>query len=428
MKNFSRRHKVTIFLALFTWQFLGQFLGELPAAAESSRGFTSRACPYSCALLGLSSNECSDYRVGDTCYVKRKDSGAAKEGHGARICLQAASGRLRVRDRCLTRDGESEVRLESLRGEPGTSGPPGESGPDGTLKVYGDGSAGSVSISGNIVYNSGNSQYQNFSVESGATLVVPSGTVIRCTGSFSNSGTIIATSSLRQHPKISENGRAAITLESGGNEAGGGQGGSALPEGAARQIHRAGLSGGGDGYKLESEAGSSGGGNIVILCQGQVTNAAGGVMRADGEDGGELSRGGGAGGIIILASRAGVTNDGAIQARGGNGAGLNPVDGTNTGYAAGGGGGGGIVHLMAPVLTNDGTIDVSGGSGGPAGGAGSITAPFYLGGGGGGASGGDGGRGGKVNEANIGDNSSSAGADGSVGKIFISTVDPTSLF
>jgi hypothetical protein len=446
---------------LFFFFLVSQFINF-----ANAQSLVARKCPYSCALLGLDPSECNDYRVGNRCFVQRLPS-TKPALSGNIICLEASSGRLRIRNKC--QDGESEVSVQSLKGETGPEGPKGSTGEtgspgingingsngsngtpgsngsngangtngsngangtdgmDGTLRVYGDGSAGDEVISANSIYDFDNSQFDDFTVMPGVTLTVPSGTVIHCTGNFFNQGTINVLSSLRQHPKISENGQAALGFKSGGTQATGGSGGSALPQGAAKQIVHPGFLSGGDGYKKDSEAGSSGGGNFVVICQGAISNLAGGIISADGLDGGQLGRGGGGGGIVVLASKTSVLNQGTITAVGGAGALLDPDDGSN-GYGPGGGGGGGIIQMIAPSVSNSGTFNVAGGIGGTAGGAGSITAMFYIGGGGGGASGGDGGNGGNVNPGNIGNNSTSAGQNGTLGKTFLITADPTSLY
>ncbi len=412
--DIPKYHKITVYYLLI---FTAIFLLNKVAYADS---LTSKPCPYSCKLIGLSANNCRDYRVGNTCYVESLSKNTDKRTKNQKVCLNSLSGEMRVREKCNSKDGESEATLANFKGEKGEKGESGEkgakgdtgekgekgeqgiqgltgatgpvgltgltgatgtAGADGSIRIYGDGSAGDQTISANAIFNSDNTQYENFTVMNGVTLTVPSGTVIRCSGSFFNQGNINVLPALRQHPKVSENGQVASGLQSGGNEAVGGIGGTALPEGAAKQIIRAGFLGGGDGYKLDSEAGSSGGGNLVILCKNGISNLVGATITADGLDGGDLSRGGGGGGIVILASQSSVVNQGTIFARGGSGADLNSDNGSNTGYAAGGG-----------------------------------------------ACGGDGGDGGKVNEGLAVDNSASAGEDGTNGKVFLNPTDPTSLY
>jgi hypothetical protein len=75
-----------------------------------------------------------------------------------------------------------------------TPGPPGPPGTDGQLRIYGDGSAGGVKVSATTdlltLVPNGNFQFDNLTVDATATLNVPSGTVIRCTGTFTDNGSI----------------------------------------------------------------------------------------------------------------------------------------------------------------------------------------------------------------------------------------------
>jgi hypothetical protein len=148
----------------------------------------------------------------------------------------------------------------------------------------------------------------------------------------------------------------------------------------------------------------AGGGSILILAAGVIDITAGGSVSATGEPGGSAPDWGraGAGGVVVLASRAAIRNAGALTARGGNGA--NGDSWTN----AGGGGGGGIVHLLGPSLV-PGVTNVSGGAGG-AGGAGPTGSSA-------GACGGGGGLGGAT------------GSPGGVGQVLTTiTADPIPFF
>jgi hypothetical protein len=83
------------------------------------------------------------------------------------------------------------------QGDPGPQGPQGVQGIQGIqgiagdLRVYGDGTAGERNVTANATLEDVNLQYTNFRVASGVVLTVPSGTVIRCTGTFTNDGTIL---------------------------------------------------------------------------------------------------------------------------------------------------------------------------------------------------------------------------------------------
>jgi hypothetical protein len=292
--------------------------------------------------------------------------------------------------------------------------------------LYGDGSAGAKVISLSGTFEDANPQYTDFTVPAGVTLTVPSGTVIHCTGTFTNAGTIIVSAGGRDVSRFAESGRVASNARSSGQESAGGAGGAALALGVSRSLLRIGLLSAGNGYRDSGEIGGDGGGNFTVICQGAIVNR--GEIRANGFDAGGSFRGGGGGGYIVLASRTSISNTGSLVAKGGNGGSLQATDSNSTGHGPGGGGGGGVVHMCAPSIGETGTIDVSGGNGGAAGGPGSVTGLLYLGGGGGGGSGGAGGAGGAVNPGDIGDDSVAAASDGEPGQIVQTAADPLGLF
>src|SRR5262245_58211752 len=69
-------------------------------------------------------------------------------------------------------------------GATGPIGPPGAAGANGSLRIYGDGSAGDRIFSADSILAVGNLQFHDFTVNPGVTLHIHSGTVIRCTGTF----------------------------------------------------------------------------------------------------------------------------------------------------------------------------------------------------------------------------------------------------
>jgi hypothetical protein len=276
-----------------------------------------------------------------------------------------------------------------------------------------------------------NLQFVNFTIDAGVTLTVPSGAVIRCTGTFTNNGTIVVSYGERTNGQFASPG-AGVSHAPAGNGGNsydnsrnlpGASGGVGLSEAEATLLvttARGGGAGGGLYDPWISNPGGNGGGVLTILAQTAIINSSTGVIHADGETATFIASGGGAGGVVLLASPGSITQAGQITARGGNG--------TTTGLAfnagAGGGGGGGIVHLLAPTITTTGgTVDVSGGNGqaGAAGSSGSRTS-----GAGGGACGGNGGPGGGIT-ADPG-NEFSASGNGGAGYSLQSTVDPTALF
>lgn len=328
-------------------------------------------------------------------------------------------------------------------GAVGPTGPQGASGPvgaDGQLRIYGDGSAGALIIADDADWRDAeelpeNLQFTELTVAAGITLDVPSGLVIRCSGTCTNNGivrvldaadgglrrgsdgTTIAASVYPAHPGISKS--SAGTGEFGDNTEvrSGGIGGLHLTEAEARLMLHPGALGGGGGGAAEDAAGD-GGGSLVMLGKLGVVNT--GTIAADGISG-PIGEGGGAGGIVILASQSDVVNTGVISAEGGAGGASDSVEGNE---GAGGGGGGGIVHLLGPSISNSGLISASGGPGGPAGIPGSMTSPLRAAGGGGGGCGGSGGSGGDITITN----DPSAAGDGGDGFVFQTLVDPTALF
>lgn len=299
--------------------------------------------------------------------------------------------------------------------------------------VYGDGSAGAKTISTPETLSDATSTYIDVVVNSGAVWTVPSGTVIRCTGTFTNNGTILIQSGAiggrnvsldtttifpsytPPHPGVSV--RAASSGEAGDttNVRVGGYEGIGLSEYQSSLIRYPGPFAGGGGAG-GSSSGGSGGGSLVVLCDGAITNN--GLISAPGQ-GGSLGTGGGAGGVIILGSRTSVVSsaDSAILADGASGG-----DSTiSTG--PGGGGGGGIIHLLAPAVNTTGaTISVAGGDGGITSGS-SLSSLPRSGGHGGGGCGGSGGKGGNVLNTDPG-----TALGGLEGHIIYSAVDPTPLF
>lgn len=334
-------------------------------------------------------------------------------------------------------------------GPQGPQGDPGPAGADGSLRVYGDGSAGDRVVSSDEDWNSGpdqpkNLQFASLTIDAGATLTVPSGMTIRVTGQFVNHGTIVVLpaadggfagmdgpgndddfSSTPVDPVAGIGTLAAQAGEVGGASSAqlAGRGGIGLSEFEARQLLTITTLAGGGGAvggpdsngSITSNFGSKGGGALRILAMGGINNGADGEIHADGDGG---VGGGGGGGVVILASMSGVENNGAISAVGGDG------EDTQDAEAASGGGGGGIVHMLAPSVSNEGTIDVAGGHGGAAA-VGAIASSTRYAGGGGGASGGDGGKGSFV-PLGVLPLPPKAG-DGEVGFSLVTEVDPTAL-
>jgi hypothetical protein len=304
------------------------------------------------------------------------------------------------------------------QGATGSQGPAGATGATGaagaTGTIYGDGSDGTTTGVCNITVNPTNwvttppstdVQCTDFTVASGVTLTVPSGTLIHATGAVTVTGTITVQPGAAQGLFI-----AAPVAGNSGNLT---SPGIALPAFTLRKLLRPGPFGGGNGGTV-GPIGTSGygGGSIVILAAGLISIT--GSITANGANGTAddqgFGDGGGAGGIVILASKTSVSNTGSLSAIGGNGS---PANSGNP-NDSGGGGGGGLIHLLGPsgqvsLGTNHFVTQGSAGSG--ANGFGSSFGGGAMGGNGGAGSTGEGG---------------SAGAAGLA--ITTTVVDPATLF
>lgn len=307
-------------------------------------------------------------------------------------------------------NGDGEADVLDCRGPQGPAGANGRDGVDASASFYGDGSSGARTITGDERFETAddaNQLWTDFTVAAGATLRVQSGAVIRCTGRFTNHGTIIV------EPGAQGGDRSAFdattlegvsrpaalgvnTLAASGGEVGdassarsGGLGGDGISEFEARVALRISTRAGSGGGAALGGSGAGGGG-MTILALGAIEN--GGTIVADGADAGSDGGGGGGGGIVLFASGESITNrlTGSIFTRGGAGGGAASAVG------AGGGGGGGIIHFIAPVIQDLGNSTADGGSAGITSMETMVSAGLRSGGGGGGGSGGAGGRGGSL--------------------------------
>ncbi len=333
----------------------------------------------------------------------------------------------------------SQTSLISLFGQQGPPGPDGAQGPPGPQgaagqpDIYGNGSAGArvIDTSG-LHFNDSNLQYTDFTIAPNTSVFFPSGVIIRCTGTFTNNGSIFVERGAEGVQRDTFGGVDVVTpapeagisrLGSTFGELGdnsvvrlGGHAGVGLGTDASRYVLSPGTKAGGAGTGTFGAPGGDGGGSFTVLAKTAIVNAAGAEIDARG--GANLASGcaGGGGGVVILASPGSVTNNGSIDCRGGPGA------SSGSDIAAGGGGGGGIVHILSPSIPGNGPIDVSGGTGGQA--LGPIAAGLRSGGGGGGACAGDGGEGGDVSTSGNAGN----GFNGDAGEKFFDFLDPTALF
>ena len=291
-----------------------------------------------------------------------------------------------------------------------------------TAFFSGDGSAGALTISSSTSWTStpptgNNLNFTNIVIDGGGTLTVPAGTTIRCSGTFTNNGTInIDTGASRNGYGFSAASTTNATYLGGITSTGHpgdtfghstspgydnnqqanpstidyGRGGTAIPQTVAASSFNSFKIGGGSGSGWSSNG--SGGGLLKINCNEAIINA--GTIYAVGGSS-DTTSGGGGGGIVILASQTSVDNTtGTINANGGTG-GI-----SQTWAGPGGGGGGGIVIFIAPAINSaGGIIDISGGTQGATSST-TATLASVVGGGGGGASGGSGGDGGGISTSN----------------------------
>ena len=268
-----------------------------------------------------------------------------------------------------------------------------------TTAVFGDGSAGNFTVSSgqtvDLTTPTGVAQLPagfnlNFnSITITGTLIVPSGTLLKATGTVNISGTItVATRTNIGTP-------AAGVAQSAAENYFGAVGISSFLAGSM-VVAPAAAGGGGKRIFLGAGAdGGHGGGGLTIYAKGNITLTTGANINANGASGVNpgtaglsiVGTGGGAGGIVILAAGGNLTIAGTIRVQGGNGAnGFNGNGGTGEG--GGGGGGGGVVKLISSTSASfTGTVVTTGGSAGANDPGGTSVIP----GGGGGACGGSGG-------------------------------------
>ena len=240
----------------------------------------------------------------------------------------------------------------------GAQGAAGPTGPAGS-SIYGDGSDGAYTSANSEDWTASppgaSLQFTNLTVPNGATIYVPSGTVIRATGTVTIAGTIIVV--LSPGSAQTELQGIALTAPSGR------LGGTARSLGQLRQILTPGIIGGGSSTPaLTPGNGIMGGGTLSIRAAGGI--GVGGLISAPGTNGTSANCGGAGAGIVILASKGNLTLNGAIDVQGGN------ADSTST--CGGAGGGGGLIHLLGP---NAGSIVCTSSSCNTAGGAGAGISP-----------------------------------------------------
>jgi len=314
----------------------------------------------------------------------------------------------------------------------------------GAKKLFAsDGSDGDLTISSYTDWNSTpptGIYFDNVTIDAGVDFYVPAGTTIRCSGAFTNNGTITVLGGAEAEGAFSGlsassgpamgmtsvahpgDTRGAATLGNSNNNhtanpvsLGGGTPGKAIPQAIAMSSFSNFKIGGGSGAGYDNQ-GNAGGGLLKVYCNGTIENN--GTINAIGENGNNQSIAGGGGGIVILASRTVIDNStGIIDVSGGDGGTAGSFGGN------GGGGGGGIIILASPTVPILGTETVSAGTGGDNISENTVTVGFRTAGAGGGGSGGRGGHGGYVNSLGT----PSSGGTGIDGYVITLNKDPSML-
>jgi len=194
-------------------------------------------------------------------------------------------------------------------------------------RFYGDGSAGNLTVSSNVTWaafppTGNNLNFTDLTIDAGSTLSIPAGTVIRCTGTFANNGTITVFDAgnhgvldIRSYSfsSFTAPGRGDASRAAGMPDAHtalgvtlfGGKGGRGIPKTVAASSFNNFTRGGGGGVgSVGFGVGyGDGGGLVKIYCQGAVINN--GVIEANGSSGVSVSTfgGGGGGGVPSRFSR-----------------------------------------------------------------------------------------------------------------------------
>jgi len=307
----------------------------------------------------------------------------------------------------------------------------------GGVSPYGSG------VGGDLVTPAGSSildpkkQYGSITISAGSNVVVPSGSVVRCTGKLTVAGTLTI-------PAIANGGELPATVDGKTLLAqiiqpasasfvspaapgevvirtgvdttnpdpitgAGGSAGDAITnfEALANLITPSTTYSGSGGAGGLGGRGGNGGGSAGFYCKGGVEIQGSGVVDASGTAG-TNGGGGGSGGLVVFATNGSFTNSGAVRADGGNGG------GATVSSAGGGGGGGGVVNIIASFV-GIGNVSTNGGAAAGAVAPGGVSAVYRSGGGAGGNFGGPGGAGGGVLNS---DNSATASGPGSAGVVF----------
>lgn len=247
----------------------------------------------------------------------------------------------------------------------------------------GSGVDGLFELSSNLTIPSGQYNFTDFILNTGATLTFTGNAPLEiyCTGSATIHGTISV---------AGQNGTSGVTFSNAGvggiGVAGGGNGGDGVYSSSVGQLPGnaglytgGGMGGinwaGGAGAGFSTDGGTTGMAGMtggVAYGNAALTVLEGGSGGGGGSGGFSCgSGGGGAGGgaMIIVAPSITISATGVINANGGDGG----SDG-NGSCGGGGAGSGGAIILFAETISNDGMVIAEGGSGGA---SPNVGAPYY---------------------------------------------------
>lgn len=244
-----------------------------------------------------------------------------------------------------------------------------------TVKILGGFSTTDFTLSGNATFSLGEYLFRNFTIEATGVLTVDKFATIYCTDAVIN-GSIAVTQSFK-----GVGGNSRSIYGSGGFATGIGLGASSGNSPGGSYNYKAsplGSSGSEGAVELNvtvtlctSSKGGDAGGSIIIeasrsiTINGQITAIGGAGVIGDIGSGnvGLSGGGGGSGGSIILKSKK-ITfaSTATLSVLGGNGA-PGTSSGTAFGARGGGGGAGGVIALIAPtIMKNSANFILSGGS------------------------------------------------------------------
>lgn len=243
----------------------------------------------------------------------------------------------------------------------------------------GTGSEGDVVISTNTSWNSEHN-CNNLTINSGITLTLQSGAIVRVKQTMTVNGTVSANGqggtggsgaaggngpciyTTKGGPGGKGGDQGAYTGGSGGSFGGGGGGGA---DASSHNGYPGGNYGGGGGSAATAGAGGAGGGRVKIYANSLVIAGTGIITSSGNNAATPASSGGGGGGAgQIEISTNSFTNSGTVRCKGGNGA--NAINGGSGNNGGGGGGGGNYCRIgfSGDVPYTLGTYDVSGGTAG----------------------------------------------------------------